>query len=105
MADKATTTTTTTEAPAATYRDVTGTKANPKTAYRALRQEKGYGRVALAAALGITTSALWRLENHTDLNSAEGKAAMKALRALPSVKRPAPAPKAPKAAQATAKEV
>lgn len=69
-----------------TYRDVTGTRKAPKTEYRKIRQEKGYSRVALAAALGITTTALWNLENHTPAESAEGKAALKALKALPSVK-------------------
>lgn len=80
-----------------TYRDVTGTKAAPKTEYRRIRQEKGYGRKALAAVLGITTTALWNLENNTDLSSPEGKAALKALKALPSVKAKAAPAKATKA--------
>lgn len=78
---------------ARTYREVTGTKAAPATTYRKIRQEKGYGRVALAAALGITTSALWKLENNTPDNTPEGKAALKALRALPSLKGGKPAAK------------
>lgn len=97
-----------TPAPALTYREVTGTRQAPKTAYRALRQEKGYGRVALAAALGITTSALWKIENHSE--GAELKAAMAALRALPSLKKVAPAPAkkaaaAPKAAKASSTDL
>jgi hypothetical protein len=89
-------------APTKTYREVTGTKAAPATEYRRVRQEKGYGRVALAAALGITTSALWRLENHVDPSTSEGKAALKALKALPSIKRTAAPAKAVKAADKAA---
>jgi len=90
---------------ARTYREVTGTKAAPATEYRRLRQEKGYGRVALAAALGITTSALWKIENHTPASSPEGKAALKALRALPSVKAKAAPAKAAKATPAAASDI
>lgn len=74
-----------TKAPRPTYRQVAGTKANPATPYRALRQAKGYGRVACANALGITTTVLWQNENHVPASTPAGKAALAALRALPNL--------------------
>ena len=84
------TTTEADKAPKPTYREVTGTVKAPATLFRRIRQEKGYGRVAMAAALGITTSAWWKVENHTDPNSTEGKAMLAKVQALPSLKAVAP---------------
>lgn len=102
---------TTTPVPATTkvtYVQAVGTKADPATPFRKLRQAKGYGRVACAKALKVTTSALWKME-------IDPKADLKALQALPQAKpvakpvkataKPqAPKPSAPKV-KATAKPV
>lgn len=67
--------------------------------FRAAREAKGYGRKAAAEALGITTSALWKLET-----AAEGKelaSAIKELKALPQAEKPER--KAPAKATATTK--
>jgi DNA-binding XRE family transcriptional regulator len=70
------------------YRDTTGTRKEPLTRYRALRQAKGYGRVALATALGISQPALWNLENNGHGESLEK--ALITLQGLPNVGRAVP---------------
>lgn len=68
--------------------------------FRKAREDKGYGRVAAADALGITTSALWKLEHE-----AEGKelaAAIKELKALPQAPKAERKKAEPKAKGATA---
>jgi len=75
---------------------------------RKAREEKGYGRVQIAKALEITTSAWWKLE--TTAEGKELKDTLAAIKALPTAVKPArekkaatkaPAKKA--AAKATAK--
>lgn len=68
--------------------------------FRAAREAKGYGRIAAAQALDITTSALWKLE--TQAEGKELQDALKALKALPQAPKAERAKREPKAAKAGA---
>lgn len=72
--------------------------------FRAAREAKGYGRIAAAEALEITTSALWKLETQAEGKElAEGLKALKALPQAPKAERKKAEPKAKAAATAKAK--
>lgn len=70
--------------------------------FRAAREAKGYGRIAAAEALEITTSALWRLE--TQAEGKELQDALKALKALPQAPKAERAKREPAAKKAPAKK-